>query len=243
MNGALGAAIAALIVLSWPAAPGDSVHAGTGSLAERIREEAVEFIAGRVVMPYDSLSVELALPAIAARSSDVAHFAFDLFESSKPVVGTVPFKLNVVLHSGEAIPYTVTARVRIWSNAAVAARRLKRHSVIAEQDVRFEKREVTQAVDGYFVALEHILGNRTTRTISPGGLLMLSSVEPVPLVTRGSNVSVTVVVGAVAVTSRAKALEDGDLGSLIEVRNTATGKRITGEVAGENRVVIDVSRL
>jgi flagella basal body P-ring formation protein FlgA len=104
-------------------------------------------------------------------------------------------------------------------------------------------REVTNAFDGYFASAEEILEMRTTRVISPGGLVMMSSVESVPLICRGSDVSVTVVIGAVAITSRGKALEDGDLGSLIDVRDCATGKRLTGEVAGENLVVLDISRL
>jgi flagella basal body P-ring formation protein FlgA len=71
----------------------------------------------------------------------------------------------------------------------------------------------------------------------------LSGVEPIPLITRGSDVSVTVVIGSVAITSRCKALEDGNLGSMIQVRDCSTGKRFVGEVAGENLVVLQVSRL
>ncbi len=222
---------------------GTETAAGPKSLADRIVEETTGFVAERVTLPYDSISVEVSVPAIAARASDVAHFSVDLYGTSKTVVGTVPVRVTVELLDGQTIPYTATARVRIWSNAAVAARRLKRHAVLEEGDIRLEKREVTNAVDGYFATADEVLGMRATSVIPPGRLLMVSSVEPVPLVSRGSDVSVTIVIGAVAITSRGKALEDGDLGSLIDVRDCATGKRVTAEVAGEKTVVLKVNRL
>ena len=232
------AAIVSLLSLTAPA-----IKAGGGSLSERIEKEATEFVTRRVTQPYDSISVDVDLPAIAARAFDVTSFSVDLFGTSRSVVGTVPVKVTIVLRDGQTIPYTATARVRIWSMAVVSAKRIRRHEVLDEDDVCLELREVTQAVDGYFAASEEVLGMRATRVISRGGLLSLSGVEPVPLVTRGSDVSVTVVIGAVAITSRGKALEDGELGSLIDVRDCATGKRVTGEVAGEKLVVLQVSRL
>jgi flagella basal body P-ring formation protein FlgA len=236
-------ALAAAIALSLLSVAVTDAGAETAGLAERIVKETTEFIVGRVTLPYDSISVDVSVPAVAARASEIAHFTVDLYGTTKSVVGTIPVKVTVVLHNGQAIAYTATARVRIWSNAAVSARRLKRHEIVDEGDIRFERREVTQAVDGYFAAAEDLVGMRTRRVISSCGLFAVSSVEPVPLVTRGSNVCVTVVIGAVAVTSRGKALEDGYLGSMIEVRDCGTGKRVTGEVVGENLVVLQVSRL
>jgi flagella basal body P-ring formation protein FlgA len=233
----------AAIVLSLLSLVPVNAVADTAGLTQRIVKQATEFVVQRVTLPYDSICVDVSVPAIAARASEIAHFSLDLYGTTKSVVGTVPVKVTVVLHSGEAIPYTATARVRIWSDVAVSARRLKRHETVRDDDVRLERREVTQAIDGYFAEPFDLVGMRTTRIISSSGLFTVSSVEPVPLVTRGSNVCVTVVIGAVAITSRAKALEDGDLGSMIQVRDCATGKRMTGEVAGENLVVLQVSRL
>ena len=241
-KGLVNALALAFVLLLLSSVVGVSV-AGAASLGDRIAREAAEFVTQRVTLPYDSISVDVNVPAVAARASDVAHFELDLYGVSKAVVGTVPIKVTVVLHDGQTIPYSATARVRIWSTAAVSARRLRRHDIVSDGDVRMEKREVTNAVDGYFTSPKEVLGMRTTRVISPGGLLTMFSVESVPLVSRGSDVSVTIVIGAVAITSRGKALEDGDLGSLIEVRDCATGKRVTGEVTGEKSVVLKVSRL
>jgi flagella basal body P-ring formation protein FlgA len=239
----LGRALILVFILVLAGAPGKDIRAGGAALSDRISAEIAEFVTQRVTLPYDSISVDVDAPAVDARAADVAHFSVDLFSTSNQVVGTVPVKVTLVLRSGETIPQSATARVRIWSTAAVAARRLRRHEVLAPEDVRLERREVTRASDGYFVLTEDVLGQRTTRVISSGALLMVSSVEPVPLISRGSDVCVTVVIGAVAITSRARALEDGHLGSLIEVRDSATGRRLTGEVAGENLVVLQVSRL
>jgi flagella basal body P-ring formation protein FlgA len=238
-----GTAIGLCVFLSLSLLPHGESLAVSGSLAERITHETTEFIIQRVTLPYDSISVDVEVPQISARPSEIAHFSADLVATTKPVMGTVPVKITAVLHSGESMQYIATARVRIWSKAAVAARRLKRHDVVGDEDIRFERREVTRAHDGYFPGPEEIVGNRATRVVPSGGLLTASSVEPVPLITRGSNVNVTVLIGAVAITSRGKALEDGCLGSLIDVRDCATGKRMTAEVIGENLVLLQVSRL
>ncbi len=237
----LGLAISLAVLMALSSLPSGEA-AGSESLARRITDGVTEFITGRVTLPHDSISVEVDVPAIAARAGDVARFSLDLFGSSDAVMGTVPVKVTLFLNDGGSTACTATARVRIWSQAAVAARRLKRHEVVEENDIRLERREVTRVFDGYFVSADDIVGKRTTRTVSSGALFSSSSVEPVPMVTRGSDVSVMVVIGAVAITTRGKALEDGDLGGRIKVRDCTTGKRLTGEVAGEDLVLLEVSR-
>jgi flagella basal body P-ring formation protein FlgA len=218
-------------------------QAGTAaSLTETVRDAIESFVLERVTMPADSVAVSVDVPMFAVEPREVADFTLDLF-SSKPVTGTVPVKVTFLLDRGGELTYAATARVRAFAAVLVAAERLSRHETVTGEALRTEKREITHLTDAYFTDPEEVTGKRARRVISPGRILKASDVERIPLVDRGEGVMVTVVLGRVTVTSKAKALEDGEMGDLIKVQDLTTGKRLVGTVAGKSLVVLDESML
>jgi flagella basal body P-ring formation protein FlgA len=234
-------ALLGLVVLALPG----MVMGGPGtmaSLTESVRSSVESFVRDRVTMPADSVAVTVDLPVFGVEPHEVADFTLDLF-SSKPVTGTVPVKVTFLLKSGYELTYAATARVRAFASVLVAAERLNRHEIIGGRALRVEKREVTHLTDAYFTDPAEVVGKRTRRVISPERIITASDVEKVPLVDRGTGVMVTVVLGRVTVTSKARALEDGDIGEIIKVQDLTTGKRLMGTVAGKGLVVLDESML
>ncbi len=220
-----------------------SVASNNNPVEEELRSAIRDFVAKRVSIPYDSLSVTVEVPHITYAKREVRNFSVDLYTTSKAVVGTVPVRVDLDLADGRSVTLAATTRVRVFSDVVVASRRLGRHKRLSPEDLRFERREVTSLRDAYFVNPDDVVGKRTRRIIAGGSLILASDVEEVPLVTRGTGVAISVVVGAVTVTSRGTALEDGDLGETIAVKDVTTGKRLYGRIVGERVVVIDVSQL
>jgi flagella basal body P-ring formation protein FlgA len=212
------------------------------SLTETVRGSVESFVRDRVTMPSDSVAVAVALPVFAVEPQEVVDFSLDLL-STKPVIGTVPVKVAFILNGGGTLTYAATARVRVFAKVLVAAERLNRHEIVTGEAMRAETREITHLTDAYFADVAEIAGKRARRVISPGRLVRASDVETIPLVDRGEGVTVTVVLGKVTVTSKAKALEDGEMGDLIKVKDLTTGKRLVGTVAGRGLVVLDESML
>jgi flagella basal body P-ring formation protein FlgA len=212
------------------------------TLRDRIEQEAVSFLSHNVTAPHDSVAITIGLPALSVSTDGIRDFGFDLL-SAKPVIGTVPIKITLFLNEGVTQSLTATARVRIYDTVAVSAHRLGRHETLAPDDIRLERREVTHLADAYFSDPSGLIGKRTRRLASAGKILTASDVERIPLVKRGSGVMVSVVIGAVTVSSKAKALEDGCLGDHIRVQDIATRKRLTGIVANERLVILDASAL
>ena len=236
--------VAVLMGLVPVALPGP-LPAGTGtmrSMSEMVRSSVEAFVRDRVTVPADSVAVSVDLPLFGVEPCEVSDISLDLF-STKPVIGTVPVKVVFLLNTGDELTYAATARVRVFASVLVAAERFSRHEVIADEALRVEKREVTQLTDAYFADPEEVSGKRARRVISPGRILMASDVEEVPLVDRGAGVTVAVVLGRVTVTSKAKALEDGEMGEIIKVQDLTTGKRLAGTVAGKGLAVLDESML
>jgi flagella basal body P-ring formation protein FlgA len=193
-------------------------------------------------MPADSVAVSVDLPLFGVEPHEVGDISLDLF-STKPVIGTVPVKVVFLLRHGEELTYAATARVRVFASVLVAAERLNRHEILKDEALRLEKREITHLTDAYYIDAAEVSGKRARRVISPGRIVTASDIEKVPLVDRGAGVTVTVVLGKVTVTSKAKALEDGEMGEIIKVQDLTTGKRLVGTVAGKCLVVLDESML
>jgi len=236
----LGPVFLGLLILFQPAAAGP---AGSGvSLTDTVRSSLESFVRERITMPFDSVAVLTALPAFPVKSHEVLDFSLDLL-STRPVQGTVPVKVTLILNDGTTLGYAATARVRAYANLLVAAERLDRHETISAAALRVEKREITNLADAYFTDPAEIAGKRATRVLAPGTILKASEVEMIPLVDRGAGVTVSVVLNTVTVTSKAKALEDGDLGELIKVQDITTGKRLVGTVVGKGQVILDESVL
>lgn len=215
---------------------GEANHAAT--VKQGITQAACAFLEGAVTAPHDSIAVALDLPALPETGGGITDYSFELLSSKSPA-GTVILKITFFLKDGSTQPVVATARVRIYDRVCVAARRFDRHESLSGDGLRIERREVTSLADGYYSDLGRITGKQTKRIISVGSILQASDIQDVPLVARGSGVVVSVVIGAVTVISKGKALEDGDLGQIITVQHLATGKRLFGTVAGRGLVVLE----
>lgn len=204
-----------------------------------VETAAREFIARRVTTPCDSIGITIDLPDI--ENLEVTSYRFDLY-TDRAIVGTVPFKVILNI-DGSDQTFTATARVRLFKKVAVAARRLSRHEIVGVDDVRMETRDITLLTDRYFEDVDSVLGKRTRRVINAGRIVEFSDLEDIPDIERGADVMVSVVIGAVTVTAKAQALEDGSIGDRIIVRDLTTGKRLTVTVVGKGLAVLDKAML
>ncbi|HVP58681.1 MAG TPA: flagellar basal body P-ring formation chaperone FlgA [bacterium] len=234
----------------WPAAvfglclglPGLTLGLGetNGSLTpkQEITQAACAFLERAVTAPHDSLAVALDLPALPDAGGGITDYSFELLSSKAPI-GTVNVKITLFMKDGSTLPVVATARVRIYDQVCVAARRFDRHECLSRDGIRVERREVTSLTDGYYSDVARVVGKQTRRIISAGSLLEASDIQDIPLVARGSGVMVSVAIGAVTVIAKGRALEDGDLGQVIMVEYLATGKRLSGTVVGKGLVALE----
>lgn len=83
-----------------------------------------------------------------------------------------------------------------------------------------------------------LVGQQTTRALIAGQPINRLHVRPVPLVVRESAVTVLYERGSVTLTGRADALEDGQLGQSIRVRNPASRTTLVATVSGPGMVTV-----
>lgn len=203
-----------------------------------LQEGLLAFVRSQVGIPFDSISVSLDLPNLQLDSKSITDIKFERI-NERPLVGTCLLRILASLIDGSQSNVLLTARVRIYRKVAVASLRLPPKKVIWSDDIRIEMREITSLTDRPITSHEEVSGQRTRRSIPAGRILLASDFEPIPVIERGSSVMISVVIGAVTVTSKAVALEDGAIGEKIWVQDVTTRRRLIATVVGKGLVVLE----
>lgn len=226
------------IVVSTISSVGESRGSVTTFDHQALHSAVSEFIRSQLSTPFDSISVSIDFPKMMINSEQITDLRFERI-NEKPLVGTCILKMLVSLSDGTEISEVLTTRIRIYRNVAVSAYRLHRHKILAPDEIRIELREITSLPDRPIACYEEITDQRTRRSISADAVLLVSDFEPVPVVERGSRVTVSVVVGSVSIKSKGIALEDGLIGDEIHVRDLTTGRRLVGTVVDKGVVLLE----
>lgn len=96
----------------------------------------------------------------------------------------------------------------------------------------------SQVFASTITAPQALVGQQTTRALMAGQPINRLHVRAVPLVARESAVTVLYERGSVTLTGRADALEDGQLGQSIRVRNPASRTTLVATVSGPGTVTV-----
>jgi flagella basal body P-ring formation protein FlgA len=96
-----------------------------------------------------------------------------------------------------------------------------------------EERELRELPRRVLTSREQFIGKRVARAISPGGVLLRSSLELERLVRRNDTIRVEAYGDGLELKMEARALENGVLGQIIRVENPTSRRRFLAEVTGE----------
>ncbi len=129
------------------------------------------------------------------------------------------------------------ARVRLFMDVVVAKRTLKVRDVIGTQDITVERREVRGLNTGLVVFPEEVVGMVVRRPVTGGRPIKRDYIGQPSVVKRGDIVTVVASSGAIRIKTRAKALEDGYPGGLINAKTT-TGKILQGRLTRDGRMIV-----
>ena len=132
----------------------------------------------------------------------------------------------------------VSIKVRVFGQVFVAGRQFERHSNISVEGVNCRYAELTSMPDDVVMRKEQLTGKRTSRIIGAGSILRESSLELIPLVFRGEQVTLIVRSGHVKLSTKGLAKEDGVFGSMIEVQKLDSHERIEAVVIDEHTVQV-----
>lgn len=144
--------------------------------------------------------------------------------------------VKIVCSRPEA-PFTLYVPVRITLLRAtlVAARNLSAGSILSENDIRSEFLEQGRTISGAISLIDSLIGARVKREVREGEIFQGSNLCTV---CKGDRVLIEAKSGNLSLKTSGEALEDGNAGETVRVRNLKTRKVILSTVTGAGEVTV-----
>ncbi len=142
--------------------------------------------------------------------------------------GTTPWSLYV--------PATVTG----YQYVLVAKQGIFRGTIISKQHLQLKKIDLSKAYYGFYTDSKQILGLQASRSIPTGSIISKLFLELPDIIKEGQEIFIQAKTQGINVQLKGKALNDGKLGQLIRVRNTASGKVIQAKVISSTKVEVSL---
>ncbi|MBI5893015.1 MAG: flagellar basal body P-ring formation protein FlgA [Deltaproteobacteria bacterium] len=158
-----------------------------------------------------------------------------------PKGNKIPGKINLMVNYQDkdwTKTVWVSARVVQSKEVIIANRALPIKHIIEIRDVRLEKVNVNDITGSAFSDINMLLGMGVKRPVAANSIIKEDYVYKPAVIKKGETVDVVVESGAIIVTVKCEAREDGFLGRGIKVGNLSSGKDITGVVVGAGKVLV-----
>ena len=134
-------------------------------------------------------------------------------------------------------PWTIYHRayVGVFQEVAVLAVAAKAGTVLTEDDIRGERRDIA-TLNGRFLAPEVAIGRPLKRALPANTVLLPDFLTTLKTVKRGDLVTIRNRHDGFEISMSGQALSDGELGQRIKVRNEQSGRVIQATVTGPGTV-------
>lgn len=141
-------------------------------------------------------------------------------------------RVTVRVECQDASPWTrhVSASVRVFRPVAVSARALARGSILQTNDIMMEELDISQQRGQTITEADNIVGMELRRAVSHGAPLTLDMLTAPVLVKRGDAVVLIASRGGISIRHTGIALQDGEAGKQIPVRNTSSDRIVQAVV-------------
>lgn len=151
------------------------------------------------------------------------------------------FPVKVLLQDGSGAIRTLgtSIDVRLYENVLVAKNRVKSRDPISASDFMIERVETNKLVGNPIRDFSDLEGMQASKTISKGKILTEEMLELIPVVKRGERVKIVYESGVLHVESYGIAKKDAVAGEMVEVQNTASGRKVFGRASDVGIVVVE----
>lgn len=132
-------------------------------------------------------------------------------------------------------------RIKVYAEVPVANCVINKGNPVKAEDIVMEKKDVTIYKNGEVLTAKDIIGRRAIQNISRGAMITQSQLKADNAINRGEMVNIISRSGAVSVTTKGTALQDGATGSRIRVKresDKSSGQIFEGIVEYGGNVVI-----
>lgn len=149
-------------------------------------------------------------------------------------------RVTVRIECRDAGPWTrhVAASVRIFREIVVSARALPRGSIVGPGDVTLQEQDISNLRGQVIMDPAVAIGQSVRRAVSAETVFSIDLLEAPVLVKRGDMVVLTAERGSIAIRGTGTALQAGEAGRQIPVRNNSSDRVVQAVVTGAGEVKV-----
>lgn len=131
-------------------------------------------------------------------------------------------------------------RVDLFDDVLVSRTPLLRGHAVSENDVKFQKTNISNLNRGYFRQMDDLKKLQVKQNLPANRVLNSSNLEARELIKSGQKVTIILKFKGLQVKSNGEALQSASEGDLIKVRNTKSRKIIQGIVSADGQVQVSL---
>lgn len=159
-----------------------------------------------------------------------------LFPGRTDFLGPTSFSLLLRIDGNVEKRLYGTAYIETVLDVVFVVRPIAKHDVIVRGDVKLQQATFSRSPPSIFTRVEDVIGKRARRSLRTNQMLRTREIESQPLVQKGSTVFIVAESAQLKISVMGEALEPGDKGETIRVRNT-TSRREVRAVVVDNKTV------
>ena len=211
---------------------------GSAVLAESTRDVIVKKV-------YESFKLDKIIYTIEILTDEIKSKNFSYSQISvKPLYQTTPIGrfaivLKVTRPEAKVEKETIRLYIRKYADVVVVGERIKRFDNISLAEISIERKEITTLREDPLISLKSVTNMRARHNIAKNHILTKGDIELKPVVNSYSDVNIIYVSGLCTISAEGKALQDGQMGELIRVKNKSSGKIVFARVVDKNLVQVD----
>jgi flagella basal body P-ring formation protein FlgA len=162
------------------------------------------------------------------------------FSAGDPVVGhsSILAPLEITQEGRTLRSSWIRAEIAVTAKILVAAQRITPGKIVRENDFITKSMPITDLRGDYARSLDEVVGKAAGRSFSPGDPIFCEAFKNPVLVKSGETVQLRLDRKGIALTSQARAEEDGSLGQVIRVRNLDFSAVLKARVTGRSQVTV-----
>jgi flagella basal body P-ring formation protein FlgA len=141
---------------------------------------------------------------------------------------------GILLESGQ-----IRLKIRKYADILVLLDNVRRSRSITPEQLLLKRMEITSLRQRPLVDLSELEGSRAGRNLKRGAILTADDLEPIPDIEYGRDVTIVYTDGLCRISADGRALQAGQAGDYIKVKNKSSGKIILARVVDATAVAVD----
>ncbi len=214
--------------------------AQTQDLQKKIQQAIHDFVNQNLQVPHGELLIEFHPFNDSFMNGSITGEVKILPKENKIHKGNQILKCGIFQQGQLIETFNCRVNIQTYQTIVVSNKPISLHTILEKEDLILERRETTKISKKFYTSMDELLGSRTKRFIQTGEIILENMVEPMPVITRGKQVNIRFMKGALEIVLPGLARQDGYVGEKIRVRCLKTNKNFKAKIVDPNTVIVNL---